>query len=89
MLYKSITATTQVATTECFLDGIEFSYTDNAELKVYDEAVGAGTAAKLVCTVYATGYTRSVPIIFPRPGIKLSGIYVVWTVGTGTIFYHY
>jgi hypothetical protein len=89
MLYKTITADTQVSTTECYLDGIEFAHTDNAELKVYDEAVGAGAAAKNVCTVYATGYQREMSVMFPRPGIKLSGIYVDWTVGTGTIYYHY
>jgi hypothetical protein len=88
-LYKTITADTQVSTTECYLDGVELAHTSNTDLKVYDESVGAGAAGKLVSTTSVTAYQRQNCIMFPAGGIKMSGIYADWTAGTGTVYYHY
>jgi hypothetical protein len=88
-LYKTITSTTQVASTECYLDGVELAHTANTSLKVYDESVGAAAAGKLVSTTMVTAYNRENFIKFPKPGLKMSGIYAVWDAGVGTIYYHY
>lgn len=88
-LYKTITADTQVATTECYLDGIELSHTANTSMITYDEADSGATAAKKVSTIRCTTYTRQNSIIFPKGGIKCDGIYVDWDAGVGTIYYHY
>lgn len=88
-LYKSITGDIQVATTECYLDGIELSHTANTSMLVYDEAAATKTAACLVSTTRVTTYNRENSIVFPNGGIKCSGIYVDYDAGTGTIYYHY
>ncbi len=91
ILYKTITADTQVATTECYLDGIEESHTGAANIRVYDEATSDKTATNLVSKVRVSTYWRYNNIIFPSPGIKCDGIYVhrESATGTGTIYYHY
>lgn len=86
-LYKSILADTQVATQECYLDGIETS--GHSELMVYDEADSSKTAGNLVSDIEASTYYMYNNIIFPSPGIKCDGIYVDWQGGVGTIYYHY
>ena len=88
-LYKTITATTQVSNTECYLDGVELAHTANTTLAIFDESVGASAAGKLVSTTSVTAYNRQSTIVFPKPGLKMSGIYAVWTAGTGTVYYHY
>lgn len=87
ILYKPILADTQVATTECYLDGIETA--EHSELMVYDETDSSKTAAKLVSNIEASTYYTYNNIIFPSPGIKCDGIYVDWQGGSGTIYYHY
>ena len=88
-LYKTITASTQVSTIECYLDGVELAHTGNTSMEVYDESVGAAAAGKLVSTLKVTAYNRHTFIMFPKGGIKMSGIYAAWTAGAGTIYYHY
>lgn len=88
-LYKTITETTQVSTTECYLDGVELAHTANTTLAIFDESVGASAAGKLVSTTSVTAYNRQCFIMFPNGGIKMSGIYADWTAGTGTVYYHY
>jgi hypothetical protein len=58
-------------------------------MKVYDESVGAAAAGKLVSSVQVTAYQRQCSIVFPKPGLKMSGIYAVWDAGVGTVYYHY
>ena len=88
-LYKTITADTQVSTTECYLDGIELAHDSNDTLLVYDESVGAGAAGKLVSTLKVTAYNKHAFIKFSEGGLKMSGIYADWTAGAGTVYYHY
>lgn len=88
-LYKTITVDTSVATTECYLDGIELSHTGNTDMKVYDIPHVTAAAGNLVSTTRVTAYNRQCSITFPKPGIKMSGIYCDWTAGVGTIYYHY
>jgi hypothetical protein len=89
LLYKPITAATQVATSECYLDGVALSLEN--EFMVYDEADNSRTAAKLVCLMHASSYYRFESIMFPSPGVKMnSGIYAYWNEkGSNTIYYHY
>lgn len=88
-LYKTITADTQVATTECYLDGIELSHTANTSMKVYDITNITPVAGNLVSTTRVTTYNRQNSITFPPGGIKMQGIYIDWDTGVGTIYYHY
>ena len=89
ILYKSITAATQVATSECYLDGVVLSLEN--EMFVYDEADSSKSAAKLVCLMHASSYYRFESIMFPPPGVKMnSGIYAYWNEkGANFIYYHY
>ena len=89
MLYKTITADTQVSTQECFLMGVELAHTANTDLIVYDQESGSKTAAQKVSTTSVTAYKRHSKIMFPYPGIKCKGLYVDWTAGVGTVYYRY
>ncbi len=88
-LYKTILANTQISTTECYLDGIELSHTSNTNMKVYDITNITAVAGNLVSTTQTTAYNRQNSITFPPGGIKMQGIWVDWTAGVGTIYYHY
>ncbi len=88
-LYKTITEDTQVATTECYIDGIELSHTGNTSLPVYDVTDATSDANLLISTTQVTAYNRQNFIVFPKGGIKCSGIWADWTAGVGTIYYHY
>ena len=88
-LYKTITVDTQISTTECYLDGIELSNTSNTNMKVYDITNVTPVAGNLVSTTQTTAYNRQCSITFPKGGIKMQGIWVDWTAGTGTVYYHY
>jgi len=89
VLYKTITADTQVATTECYLVGAELSNGSNTSMIVYDEPDSTATAGKKVSTPQVTSYNRQASIVFPMPGVKCDGIYVDWNAGVGTIYYYY
>lgn len=89
MLYKTITADTQVSTQECFLMGVELAHTANTDLIVYDQESGSKTAAQKVSTTSVTAYKRHSKIMFPYPGIKCRGLYADWTAGVGTVYYRY
>lgn len=93
ILYKALTEDTQVATSECYLDGIETAVTaTSSELLVYDEADSSKTAGNRVSKIESSTYHKYNNIIFPSPGIKCDGIYVRCETsvgGTGTIYYHY
>lgn len=90
ILYKTITAATQVSTQECWLVGVELSHTGNSSMIVYDEADSGETASKKVVTMRITSYTRQNSILFPDEGLHCEGIYVAApSAGLGTIYYHY
>lgn len=90
ILYKTITADTQVSSLPCYLVGAELQSTTNAQMYIYDEADSTKTAAELVLTVKArsTNYLYD-NCIFPEPGIKCKGLYADWEAGVGTIYYHF
>ena len=93
VLYKTITADTQVYVGKCFLVGVEYQKTacagDRAMI-VYDEASADKTAAQKVCTLVITPENQSDRIMFPKDREpELVGIYVDWdTDGVGTVYYH-
>lgn len=88
ILYKTITAPTQVAIGECYLDGVEVS--DEMEQMIYDEADSSRSAVKMVCKMHASSYYKYENIIFPSPGLKCSsGIYAFWEKKLATVYYHY
>ena len=93
VLYKTITADTQVYVGRCFLVGVEYQKTacdaDRAMI-VYDEASADKTAAQKVCTLCITPEKQSDRIMFPKDREpELVGIYVDWdTDGVGTVYYH-
>lgn len=89
MLYKTITANTQVSTQECYLMGVELSHTSNTDLKIYDIKDTTAVAANLVSTPRVTTYNRQSSIMFPYPGIKCSGLWADWTAGVGTVYFRY
>ena len=86
MLYKSVTASTQVSTTECYIMGIEISG-NGGKVTVYDETDSSKTAAKIVSTIKGSAYYHYNNIIFPENGVKCEGIYVYHDSGTATIYY--
>jgi len=75
MLYKTITADTQVSTQECWLMGAELAHTANTSMIVYDQESSSKTAAQKVSTTSVTAYKRHSKIMFPYPGIKCRGLY--------------
>lgn len=89
MLYKTITADTQVSTQECYLMGVELAHTGNTDLKIYDIKDTTPVAANLISTTRVTTYNRQVSIVFPYPGIKCSGLYADWDTGVGTVYFRY
>ena len=89
LLYKTITASTQVSTQECYFVGAELSNAANTELTVYDEADSTGTAAKKIANLACTSYDRFSRMVFPDEGVHCDGLYVAWDEGVGTIYYHY
>ncbi len=89
MLYKAITGDTLVSTQACWLMGVELAHTGNTDLKVYDEPDTSKTAANRVSTPSVTTYKRHSQIMFPYPGLRMSGINVDWTAGVGTVYYRY
>ena len=93
VLYKSITADTQVYVGRCFLVGVEYQKTACANdrvMTVYDEASNDTTAEQIVCSLCITPERQSDRIMFPKDREpELVGIYVDWvTDGVGTVYYH-
>ena len=89
LLYKTITANTQVSTQECYFVGAELSNTANTYLVVYDESDSSRTATRKVANLGVTSYDRFSTMMFPDEGVKMEGIYVWYDEGIGTIYYHY
>ena len=77
ILYRTITANTQVSTQQCWLVGVEVSHTTNTTLVVYDEDDSSKTAAKKVSTIKCTSFIRENSIVFPEKGVLCKGIYAV------------
>ena len=89
VLYKTITTDTQVAVGKCYLDGVEFTHTDAAEMRVYDEADSDKTATQRIATLRVTATAQDASKMFEHP-IKCDGIFVDYiTNGLGTVYYHY
>ena len=93
ILYKTITAPTQVYVGRCFLVGVEFSATATAvdlDLIIYDEASADKTAAQKITTLCVTPEVQVDKIMFPKGREpELVGIYAFWeTAGVGTVYYH-
>ena len=89
MLYKTITADTQISTQECYLMGAELSHTANTEMPIYDITNTTAVAANIVCNPRVTAYQRECSIHFPWPGIKCQGLWADWDTGVGTVYYRY
>lgn len=89
LLYKTITADTQVSTQECYLVGCQIAHSAVTSMIVYNEADDEKTACRKVATIKCTTYNRQNSMIFPSGGIRCQGIYVDWDAGIGTIWYHY
>jgi len=89
ILYKTITADTQVSSVPCYLVGAELAHaTVTTDMKIYDEADNTKTAGERVLTVKVyNGFRHYDSKIFSHP-IKCKGIYVDWTAGAGTVYYH-
>lgn len=87
ILYKSVTASAQVATSECYIVGIEISG-NGGKVTVYDETDSSQTASKKVSTTKGSAYYHYNNIIFPENGVKCNGIYAYLDSGTATIYYH-
>lgn len=88
ILYRTITAPTQVAVGECYLDGVEVS--DEMEQYIYDEADNSRTASLMVCRMHASSYYKYENMVFPSPGLKMNnGIYAYWEKKVATVYYHY
>ncbi len=86
LLYKTITASTQITTQAAWLVGAELHHTGTTDLYIYDEDDSSTTVARKVVSLKGTHET----IMFPLPGIKCAnGIYAAYLAGTGTIYYHY
>ena len=91
VLYKSITADTQVYVGRCFLVGAELTRTGATDttMIIYDEASADKTAAQKVATLNTSDEVQSDRIMFSKDKEpELVGIYVDWTAGVGTIYYH-
>ena len=90
-LYKTITENTQVYVGRCFLVGAELTRTTGAAttMLVYDEASADTTAAQIVATLNTTPEKQFDRIMFPKDREpECVGLYVDWTAGLGTIYYH-
>ena len=93
VLYKTITAATQVYVGRCFLVGVEFTATAGSadlDLIIYDEASADKTAGQKVCTLCVSAENDHDRIMFPKDREpELVGIYAWWeTGGIGTVYYH-
>lgn len=91
VLYKTITASTQVYVGRCFLVGVELTRTAGAAttMIVYDEASADTTAAQIVVTLNVSPEKQADRRMFPKDREpELVGIYVAWTAGLGTVYYH-
>ena len=93
VLYKTITAATQVYIGRCWLVGVEFSCTGTAadlDLIVYDDVDDDKVAAQKVTTLCVTPETQADKIMFPKDREpELTGIYAFWAAaGVGTVYYH-
>ena len=90
LLYKDITASTQVATQTCYLVGIETcGGSSNASIDIYDEDDSSNAADRLVASTKCSSWDRMKITMFPLPGIKCEGLYVLVNTGWGTIYYYY
>lgn len=91
ILYKTITENTQVYVGKCFLVGVELTRTGGAAttMIVYDEASADTTAAQIVASLAVTPEKQVDRRMYPKDREpELVGIYVDWTAGVGTIYYH-
>ena len=84
ILYKTITADTQVHVGECYFVGATVSHTGSTMMTVYDEDASTATAARKLMQLNGTDVT----IMLPLPGVKCTGIYVDWNAGVGTVYYY-
>lgn len=91
ILYKTITADTQVTKGECYLVGAELAHdTADTYMYIYDEPDSTKSASKLALTLKVRyGFRHYDKKIFPMPGIKCNGIYVDYEAGIGTVYYHF
>lgn len=90
LIYKDITADTQVTTQTCYLMGFEVcGGSSNGAIDIYDEDDSGKTADRLVMSTKCSSWNRMNTIIFPEPGIKCEGLYVDVNTGWGTIYYYH
>jgi len=89
-LYKDITASTQVSTQTCYLDGfVVMGGSSNGAIEIFDEDDTGATADRLVMDTKCSSWNRMNAIILPEPGIKCEGLYVKVNTGWGTIYYYH
>ena len=89
ILYKTITANTQITTKECYLVGVELTHSAATILIIYNEDDSGVTATKKVATLRVSAEFQDTHKMFPLPGIRCIGLYADWTAGLGTVYYHY
>jgi len=84
ILYKAITADTQVTTQSCYFVGASSGF-EVEHLKIYDEASSSATAAQMVCDLGAEDC-----FTIPMPGVKCdNGLYAEIDHGTAVVYYYY
>lgn len=93
VLYKTITADTQVYVGRCFFVGAEYQKVACAAdraLIIYDEASADKTAAQKISTLVICPEKQSDRIMLPKDReVECVGLYVDWdTDGIGTVYYH-
>ena len=86
-LHKTITADASVYVGDCYLDGADLYHTTDTSLIIYNEATATKTAGQIVAKLAVTDEMQNCHINFPVP-LKCEGIYVDWTAGLGTVYYH-
>ena len=91
VLYKTIIANTQVHVGKCFLVGAELTRLagDATTMLIYDEASSGTTGAQIIATlnVTPTGQTDRMMYSEDREP-ECVGLFVDWTAGVGTVYYH-
>lgn len=88
ILTASITADAQVFSGDCYFVGADLYNAGDTSMIVYNENSASKTAAKKIMTIATTDEVQSAHANVPLPGVKCEGIYVDWTAGVGTIYYH-
>ena len=91
VLYKTITANTQVYVGRCFLVGAELTRAAAGDtvMIIYDEPDSTVDAAQKVATLVTSDEKQVDRIMFAKDREpELTGIYVDWNAGVGTVYYH-